>query len=69
VPIVGLVGISMVQEFAAFVIVGPDSPVPFLLLLPYGVAWTFIGLRMTVRGAQTIVDQPTTSIEPEGSAA
>jgi hypothetical protein len=42
--------------------VGPqtrDAALPLLFtVLPYGIAWTLIGLRMTLRGSQTVVDSP-----------
>ena len=39
------------------------------LLLPYGVAWILIGLRMAVRGSATIIDLPASPGEPEVRAA
>jgi hypothetical protein len=30
----------------------------FITIVPYGLAWTFLGLRMTVRGSATIHDTP-----------
>jgi hypothetical protein len=39
------------------------------LLLPYGLAWILVGLRMTVRGSPTLADLPTSPIEPEVRAA
>jgi len=34
------------------------------ILLPYGLSWILVGLRMAVRGAPTIVDPPVNPIEP-----
>ena len=39
------------------------------ILLPYGVAWALIGLRLAVRGSPTIVDLPVSPTEPEVRAA
>ena len=35
------------------------------LLLPYGVAWVLVGLRMAIRGSATIIDLPASPTEPE----
>ncbi len=37
----------------------------WLILLPYGLAWVLIGLRMAIRGSPTIVDPPLNPIESE----
>jgi hypothetical protein len=39
------------------------------LLLPYGVAWILIGLRMAIRGSATLLDLPASPTEPEVRAA
>jgi hypothetical protein len=39
------------------------------LLLPYGLAWILVGLRLAVRGSRTLADLPTSPIEPEVRAA
>ena len=39
------------------------------LLLPYGVAWILIGLRMAIRGSATLIDLPASPTEPEVRAA
>jgi hypothetical protein len=39
------------------------------LLLPYGLAWLLIGLRMAVRGSRTLSDLPTSPTEPGVHAA
>lgn len=39
------------------------------LLLPYGLAWVLVGLRLAVRGSQTLADLSTSPIEPEVRAA
>ena len=39
------------------------------LLLPYGLAWVLVGLRLVIRGSATLVDQPASSTEPEVGAA
>jgi hypothetical protein len=38
-------------------------------LLPYGLAWLLVGLRMAVRGSATIIDLPMSPTEPEVRAA
>jgi len=38
-----------------------------LLALPYGLAWTILGIRMVVRGAPTIIDPPP-SVDPPPAA-
>jgi hypothetical protein len=39
------------------------------LLLPYGLAWVLVGLRMAVRGSATFLDLPASPTEPEVRAA
>jgi hypothetical protein len=39
------------------------------LLLPNGLAWILVGLRLAVRGSPTLADVPTSPIEPEVGAA
>jgi hypothetical protein len=39
------------------------------LLLPYGLAWLLIGVRMAVRGSRTLSELPTRPTEPEVHAA
>jgi hypothetical protein len=39
------------------------------ILLPYGLAWALIGVRLAVRGSPTIVDLPVRPTEPEVRAA
>jgi hypothetical protein len=52
---------------------GPTDPggVPAMVvaILPYGIAWAIIGLRMTLRGSVTIHDAPTTEPSSEVAAA
>jgi hypothetical protein len=38
-------------------------------LLPYGLAWLLVGLRMAVRGSRTLSELPTSPTEPEVHAA
>ena len=45
------------------------APAMVVAILPYGIAWTIIGLRMTLRGSVTIHDAPTTKPTPEVAAA
>ena len=39
------------------------------VLLPYGFAWVFVGLRLAIRGSATLIDPPLNPIEPEARAA
>ena len=52
---------------------GPNDPggVPAMVvgILPYGIAWAIVGLRMTFRGAVTIHDTPATEPTAEVAAA
>lgn len=66
---IGLPAIPLVP-----VSIGLASPAssPWLgaaILLPYGLAWTAIGLRLTIRGSATFVDEPTPGPGPEGAVA
>ncbi len=49
---------------------GPWDVIAILaFLVPFGLAWAFIGLRLAIRGAPTIVDPPVITSQPEASAA
>jgi hypothetical protein len=52
---------------------GPSDPggVPAMVvaILPYGIAWSIIGLRMTLRGSVTIHDTPVKEPASEAAAA
>lgn len=66
---IGLPVIPLVPVTIGFA--SPESA-PWLvaaILLPYGLAWTAIGLRLTIRGSATFVDEPLPGHEPEGAAA
>jgi hypothetical protein len=39
------------------------------LLLPFGVAWVLVGVRLAVRGSPTLADLPTSPMEPEVRAS
>lgn len=58
-----IVGIPILGGF------GPGDPggVPAMIvaLVPYGVAWALLGLRMTFRGSATIVESPSGPRAPE----
>jgi hypothetical protein len=56
------IGIGIVQ-------VDGDPPVMLTMLLPFGLAWVFLGLRMALRGAPTIVDPPLNPVDAEVAAA
>lgn len=45
------------------------APAMVVAILPYGIAWTIIGLRMTLRGSVTIHDAPSTEPTQEVAAA
>lgn len=45
------------------------APAMVVAILPYGIAWAIIGLRMTLRGSVTINDAPTTEPTSEVAAA
>jgi len=45
------------------------APAMVVAILPYGIAWAIIGLRMTLRGSMTIHDAPTTEQISEAAAA
>jgi len=43
----------------------PSIRLLYALIIPYGLAWLLIGLRMAIRGAPTIIDPPAGIVEPE----
>jgi hypothetical protein len=43
----------------------PSIRLIYALIIPYGLAWLLIGLRMAIRGAPTIVDPPADILAPE----
>jgi hypothetical protein len=45
------------------------APAMVVAILPYGIAWTIVGLRMTVRGSVTIHDAPPIGPTSEVAAA
>jgi hypothetical protein len=45
------------------------APAMVVAILPYGIAWAIIGLRMTLRGSVTIHDTPPTEPASEAAAA
>ena len=49
--------------------VSPDESWILGSLLPYGLAWVLVGLRLVIRGSATLVDQPASPTEPEVRAA
>ena len=44
------------------------APAMVVAILPYGIAWTIVGLRMTLRGSVTIHEAPSTEPTSEVSA-
>jgi hypothetical protein len=54
------IGLPVVLVAPVIVGVAPRVVMPWLLagiLLPYGLAWTALGLRLLVRGSATFVDE------------
>ena len=68
-PIAVTLAISVLQALTDVVVIAEGSTQPFGAMVPYGLAWLFVGVRMTVRGAPTIIDPPLIPNEPEVSAA
>lgn len=68
-PIAVTLATNAAQALTNVVLVASDSTIAVLALVPYGLAWLFVGLRMTVRGAQTFIDPLPITTEPEVSAA
>jgi hypothetical protein len=62
--LIGL-GINAVRDSTGMALPASDSFVTFVLLLPYGLAWVVVGIRMTVRGAPTFIDQPPAIATPQ----
>jgi hypothetical protein len=62
--LIGL-GINIVRDSTGIPLPASDSFVMFLLVLPYGFAWAFVGIRMAVQGAPTFIDQPPATATPE----
>ena len=63
--------VPAVVGFPIAVGLGDISDETWLLavLLPYGFAWVFVGLRLAIRGSATLVDPPLNPTEPEVRAA
>jgi hypothetical protein len=66
----------LLPAFVAIPILGGFGPgdrggamAMLLAVLPYGVAWAVLGLRMTLRGSPTILDTPTNPSAAEVPAA
>lgn len=57
-PLVIVSAVNALRHFAGVVVIPEESPAMYFLVLPYGLAWALIGLRMTIRGSPTIVDPP-----------
>lgn len=53
------VGLGNISEDEAWLLVA---------LLPFGIAWVFVGLRLAIRGSATIIDPPLNPIGPEVQA-
>lgn len=44
------------------------APLLLAIVLPYGIAWILIGLRMTLRGAVTVTDSPLNTVVAKADA-
>jgi hypothetical protein len=71
-----IAGVLLVPATVAIPIMGGfgptdpgGAPAMVVAILPYGIAWAIIGLRMTLRGSVTIHDAPTVEPSSEVSAA
>jgi hypothetical protein len=58
VPVLAIGAHALLRAVTGMVLVPDGSPLAALTLLPYGLAWLVVGLRMTVRGSPTITDPP-----------
>ncbi len=57
-PLLLVAGVTLVRESRGVALVDIAASTTALFGLPYGLAWVVVGLRMTVRDSQTLVDQP-----------
>ena len=57
-PLLLVAGVTLVRESTGVALVDIAASTTALFGLPYGLAWLLVGLRMTVRGSPTKVDQP-----------
>ena len=57
-PLVIVIVVNALRHFGGVVVIPEGSPAMYFTVVPYGLAWAFVGLRMTVRGSPTIVDPP-----------
>lgn len=53
-----VISIPVILGLAASGASGSGFRLVFAFFVPYGIAWAFVGLRMTLRGSQTLVDPP-----------
>ncbi len=58
-PIAAVVAHAALHLVTGQTVVADGAPIAALVLLPYGLAWLLVGLRMAVRGSPTIIDPPT----------
>ena len=63
-PLVIVSAVNALRHFAGVVVIPEESPAMYVLVVPYGLAWALIGLRMTIRGSPTIVDPPPDILNP-----
>jgi hypothetical protein len=57
-PVVVVGAVALLRATTGIVLVPDGSPIAAYAVLPYGLAWLAVGLRMTVRGSPTIIDPP-----------
>lgn len=61
-PLGSVACVTLVRETTGVALLDVTASTMALFALPYGLAWLLVGLRMTVRGSETIVDPPPSSI-------
>lgn len=62
-PVVIALSVSALRHYGGVTLFPDESPAAYLLVLPYGLSWVFLGLRMTIRGSPTIVDPRPDTLE------
>jgi hypothetical protein len=65
VPLVIGIAVNVLRDLTGVALIPSDSTATFFLVLLYGLAWVFVGLRMTIRGAPTFVCRPPDVVDRE----
>ena len=52
-PLVIVIRGQRARHYGTVVVIPEGSPAMYFLVLPYGLAWVLVGLRMTIRGSPT----------------